>query len=410
MPQASNPQQPSALNDESAVENQSTTMVISLLSGKGGTGKTTIALSAAKFLVIVGYKVCVIDFDLSTHGATYFVLSEAQRKEQWGILDVVAHSETTPRENGEVTAKWFFETESGFDFLASKVKISAKYRNFVESHLMDLKGLLSRVVEYCRTAGYDFVFIDCQAGPEVTSFYAASLSDEVIIVSEPDPVSMGAVENLNYELISELGGDIQKHFLLNKFSIEEAEDYAKLKQYLHYWKHLPPIPFNFEVRQAFAELRVPLSVDKPGSFFKSISQVVESALPNPARAKVIEFRKTHAELFVETEVASLSKIELTLGHHQRAMTLVLTLLIGVVGFSSGLWFYLRSLAFEPVFIDRLFIAVGIPIIALFLAAIFYLRRTRPILIEAREKLSRDRSSVMERARRIVGSFLEHPIE
>lgn len=48
------------------------TKYISLLSGKGGAGKTVIGLSIARVLYEVGYKVLFIDCDLSTHGASYF--------------------------------------------------------------------------------------------------------------------------------------------------------------------------------------------------------------------------------------------------------------------------------------------------------------------------------------------------
>lgn len=45
---------------------------VSFLSGKGGSGKTTLALSMASMLSRFGIKVLLIDCDLSTNGATYF--------------------------------------------------------------------------------------------------------------------------------------------------------------------------------------------------------------------------------------------------------------------------------------------------------------------------------------------------
>mgnify|MGYP002589414427 FL=1 len=46
--------------------------ILALLSGKGGSGKTTLALSIASMLSECRLKVLLVDCDLSTNGATYF--------------------------------------------------------------------------------------------------------------------------------------------------------------------------------------------------------------------------------------------------------------------------------------------------------------------------------------------------
>ena len=46
--------------------------VVAIISGKGGAGKTSVALSLAKYLALLGKRVLVIDADSATHGATYF--------------------------------------------------------------------------------------------------------------------------------------------------------------------------------------------------------------------------------------------------------------------------------------------------------------------------------------------------
>ena len=47
-------------------------IILSLLSGKGGSGKTTMALSMSVLLSECGVKTLLIDCDLTTNGATYF--------------------------------------------------------------------------------------------------------------------------------------------------------------------------------------------------------------------------------------------------------------------------------------------------------------------------------------------------
>ena len=46
--------------------------ILALLSGKGGSGKTTLALSMSSMLSKCGIRVLLVDCDLSTNGATYF--------------------------------------------------------------------------------------------------------------------------------------------------------------------------------------------------------------------------------------------------------------------------------------------------------------------------------------------------
>ena len=46
--------------------------VITFVSGKGGAGKTTAAISIAKIVADMGLPSLLIDFDLATNGASYF--------------------------------------------------------------------------------------------------------------------------------------------------------------------------------------------------------------------------------------------------------------------------------------------------------------------------------------------------
>lgn len=54
--------------------------VLALLSGKGGSGKTTLALSIASMLSNCCLKVLLVDCDLSTNGATYFYEGKLSEK------------------------------------------------------------------------------------------------------------------------------------------------------------------------------------------------------------------------------------------------------------------------------------------------------------------------------------------
>ena len=48
--------------------------VLSLNADKGGVGKSRLSILLSKCLAAAGYKVCVFDFDSSTHSSTNFFL------------------------------------------------------------------------------------------------------------------------------------------------------------------------------------------------------------------------------------------------------------------------------------------------------------------------------------------------
>lgn len=56
-----------------------TAKTLALISGKGGSGKTTLGLSLASLLSSCNIKVLLVDCDLSTNGATYFYEKNCQR-------------------------------------------------------------------------------------------------------------------------------------------------------------------------------------------------------------------------------------------------------------------------------------------------------------------------------------------
>ncbi len=65
------------MNNGNYVDNmtEKSTKIIVFLSGKGGSGKTTVAIAFAKLLSDISKHTVLVDFDLSTNGASYFFKS-----------------------------------------------------------------------------------------------------------------------------------------------------------------------------------------------------------------------------------------------------------------------------------------------------------------------------------------------
>ena len=101
---------------------------ISLLSGKGGSGKTTLALSMASMLSKCNIKVLLVDCDISTNGATYFYENKLNYKKNYitSFYEVIFH------QNNKVN---FIKINNHFDFMPSITQITKKntktysYRN-----------------------------------------------------------------------------------------------------------------------------------------------------------------------------------------------------------------------------------------------------------------------------------------
>jgi len=62
-------------NENDRNDREHSTVIISIISGKGGIGKTALALSLAKLLSNLKKRVLLMDVDLATHGMAQHILS-----------------------------------------------------------------------------------------------------------------------------------------------------------------------------------------------------------------------------------------------------------------------------------------------------------------------------------------------
>lgn len=262
--------------EEESVEAQ----VISLLSGKGGSGKTSAALSIAYLLNDAGFKVLLIDFDFATNGASYFYkFLYPHQKEVTGLYELIEQylNVHTSLSDAEIKAN-VLSVKEGLGFIPSRVYFSKKVplRDSIIIKEEDLKSLLLSVIEPYRKQ-FHFIIIDNQAGSNLSAKVSASVSDKVIIVSELDPISNDAVDTLLIQ-IGEVFPEYKRH-LINKLDIHETKEYKELSELFQTMNRLPPLPFDFEVRNAFASRRIPIDVDKPTTFLIALFNTVKAFLP-----------------------------------------------------------------------------------------------------------------------------------
>lgn len=247
--------------------------ILTLLSGKGGSGKTTLALSLTKLLLECNLKVLLIDGDLATNGATYFFESKYNMAIQT-TNDILLSKQDLPRL--EVQKDFhFIPTNTHFPYSNSK-NSSYDYETFI-----NYVSLMEKE--------YDIVICDCQAGYSKILESILKISNVNLIVMEPDAISSSSVRVL-YAQVSNLLESSKTYQIFNKITTEENKIYDKVFAGTIFTS-LPSIMFNWDVRKAFAYSQVPELVTTNVEFGKNVYEVAKILFP-----KLIIQLKTYEEM------------------------------------------------------------------------------------------------------------------
>jgi flagellar biosynthesis protein FlhG len=146
-------------------------------SGKGGTGKTLIAVSLAQALSREGERVLLCDADLGlSNAAVRLGLSAC------GDLPALMCG-TRPLEDCVVPVQGGAATEGGFDLVAAPSGSGA----LANAGALAAENLMARLRGAKK---YDRVLIDLAAGVDAAVMRFASAADEALLVLTPDPASL----------------------------------------------------------------------------------------------------------------------------------------------------------------------------------------------------------------------------
>jgi cellulose biosynthesis protein BcsQ/archaellum component FlaC len=262
-------------NDESDLpEPTHEAEVIALISGKGGVGKTAIAGSMASFIGQLGHKVLLVDADIATHGMSYFFIDQVQKATKSGALIPLVGA------IGPLESR-FVDIADNFDFVPSKVEFQQGERQLrtteeIAQNQETASRVLTQVIDEAQSL-YDFIIVDCQAGAVASTYEIIKRADRLVSVLEADPVGVWASRSLDRAF-----GDAFPEFtfyLVNKLFSEEVSQYDSLTNYLRIFAHLPPLPFDFEVRRAFARRVLPTDSQKPSAFTFGLIRTLRDLLP-----------------------------------------------------------------------------------------------------------------------------------
>ncbi|HEY2069085.1 MAG TPA: P-loop NTPase [Rhizomicrobium sp.] len=146
-------------------------------SGKGGTGKTMIAVSLAHALAHEGERVLLCDADLGLSNTTVHLGLDSGGDLAGVLTGRRALADAVVPVFGGITER------GGFDVLAAPAGSGA---------LADIEeGQGARLVETLRrSTRYDRIVLDLGAGVDATTMHFAAASDSALLVMTPDPASL----------------------------------------------------------------------------------------------------------------------------------------------------------------------------------------------------------------------------
>lgn len=252
---------------------------IALLSGKGGSGKTTIAISMASLLSKYDIKVLLIDCDMSTNGATYFYenrLIEAKKK-YCSFYDLLF----SQRKDTIIP----IPIAPNFDFIPSVTDINKGTMNSYKYHDNEFVNTYSMLCEK-----YDVIVFDCQAGySDVLKLILPNI-DTYLVVMEPDGISSTAIRVL-YLRIGNLINDKRIYQIFNKATEEEYKIYSKVSGGTVFL-NIETVLFDWKIRKAFNEAKTPDIKNTSVTFGKQLWQICSVLFPeNSIQLKLKRFER-----------------------------------------------------------------------------------------------------------------------
>jgi len=242
---------------------------LALLSGKGGSGKTTLALSMASMLSDCNIKVLLIDCDLSTNGATYFYESKlsSNYKKIASFYEILFNEEVNNDYN-------FIGINPFLDFIPSISQITDENTK-TYSYLITEKDKLNHLF-YKICSKYDITLFDCQAGYTDILKLILPLMDINLVVMEADAMSSAALRGL-YLKIGNIISDKKMYQLFNKVTKDEYEIYSKLSGGTVF-TNIESIIFDWKIRKAFSVAQIPDIKSASANYGKQIYNVCKILL------------------------------------------------------------------------------------------------------------------------------------
>lgn len=208
--------------------------IITIASGKGGTGKTTVTANIGISLAELGFKVCLIDADIAMANLSLLL---GMQSSPITLHDVLL---------GEATIEdALYDGPKGVKFIPSGLSLE-NYRR-VDSER--LESVISSIKNK-----FDYILLDAPAGIEKNVLAALAAAEEVILVTMPESPSIADV--LKTKMVAERLGSKPIGVIINSVYGEKGEIPSQDIMRILELPSFGSIPFDPEVRKSFMQEKV----------------------------------------------------------------------------------------------------------------------------------------------------------
>ena len=216
--------------------------IITIASGKGGTGKTILAANLGTALTLLGRRVVVVDSDLAMADLGLYLGLE---KSPITLHEVLA---------GEATIEQaMYDGPAGCKIVPGGLSLSG-FSRANPQRLRDVASDLART--------FDFVILDCGPGLSKESTMPLAVADEVIIIVNPDLASLA--DALRIKMMCEAVDARIMGVVVNRSGLSKAELAPREVGSMLDLNILADIPDDDEVRKS-ANLKVPVIMKRKDS-------------------------------------------------------------------------------------------------------------------------------------------------
>lgn len=282
--------------------------IICFASAKGGSGKTVTAATFAECLTALGKAVLLIDVDAATNGMTLLYIDEVLERKRAqsdddeparGLFDALSSGAYTTCRIGE-------RTELLPATYTMKQTEDIGRATFGES-------LTSAIAQF--GGSFDYIFVDAQAGTDMYARHAIERADEIVIVTEYDPISVQGAERLRHLFHDVLPRDAV-WVLFNKVLPEFAK---AVGDYLGVVRYLPPIPWDADVVRAFVQRELAIDMEKGNPFTLSILRTAKVLFGKTIASSMDDWKEERKDALQEPSRNALKAIDQEIGATEKAI-------------------------------------------------------------------------------------------